>query len=146
MEQFTLNGHIVKVDVKRTKELYEKLPFVSDKAHCGCTDCIYYAKAIVHTSLAIQHFFEQFGIDPSKEAEVWKACENDDGTYYYIADYHFMGEIQGALQLDWIDVEKASFGLTNYSGNLPSPMIPETFTPPIVEFVVKINLPSDLNN
>lgn len=90
MEQFILNGQIVNVDVQKTQELYKELPLVSEKEHCGCSDCAYYAKAIVHTTPAIQQFFEQFGIDPRKEAEVWRACENDDGTYYYVADYHFI--------------------------------------------------------
>ena len=89
-------------------------------------------------------FFEQFGIDPRKEAEVWRAYENDNGTYYYTADYHFIGEILDVPELDWIDIEKASFGLTNRTGNLPSPMIPETFTSPIIEMIVKINLRSDI--
>lgn len=144
MEQFILNGQIVNVDVQKTKELYRELPLVSDKEHCGCSDCTYYAKAIVHTSPAIQQFFEQFGVDPRKEAEVWRACENDDGTYYYVADYHFIGEIPNVKELDWIKIESASFGLTNRTGNLPSPMIPETFTPPIIEMIVKINLRSDI--
>lgn len=144
MEQITLNGHIVYVDVQKTKELYKELPLVSEKAHCGCSDCAYYAKAIVHTSPVIQQFFEQFGVDPRKEAEVWRACENDDGTYYYVADYHFIGEIPKVRELDWIDVEGASFGLTNWTGNLPSPMIPETFTLPIIEIIVKINLRADI--
>lgn len=140
MESFNINGHIVKVDVQKTIALYERLPLVSDKAHCGCEDCRYYTQAIVHASQAIQHFFAQFGIDPRKEAEVWRASKNEDGTYYYVADYHFIGEIQGIEELDWIDVEGASFGLTNHTGNLPSPMIPEAFTPPIIELIVKINL------
>ena len=144
MGQLTINGQIVNVDVQKTKELYKELPLVSDEEHCGCSDCTYYAKAIVHTSPAIQQFFEQFGIDPRKEAEVWRACENDDGTYYYVADYHFIGEIPNVRELDCIDIDGASFGLTNRTGNLPSPMIPETFNPPIIEMVLKINLSSDI--
>lgn len=144
MEQFILNGQIVDVDVQKTKELYKELPLISENEHCGCSDCIYYAKAVVQTSPAIQQFFEQFGVDPRKEAEVWKACENDDGTYYYVADYHFIGEITNVRELDWIDIEGAAFGLTNYTGNLPSLIIPETFTPPIVEMIVKINLHGDI--
>ena len=140
MEPFIINGQIVHIDVNKTKEIYEELPLISDKEHCGCSDCTYYAKAIVYTSPKIQLFFHQFGIDPMKEAEVWRACENDDGTFYYVADYHFIGEIQHVQQLEWINIENATFGLTNWTGSLPSPMIPNNFSSPIIEMIVKINL------
>lgn len=140
MKPIYIHKQMVKADVEKTKALYEELPLISDKAHCGCSDCIYYKDAIIKTSTNIQKFFSQFGIDPRKEAEVWRVCRNDDGTYYYVADYHFIGEIVDAEQLEWVEIEGASFGLTNYRGNLPSTMIPETFTLPIVEMMVKINL------
>lgn len=143
MEKFNINGQIVKVNVQKTKGLYDELPIISDKVHCGCSDCVYYTKAITHISPTIQQFFQKFGVDPRKEAEVWRAFENNNGTYYYVADYHFIGEIQDVDELEWIDVDGASFGLTNYTGGLPSPMIPKTFTPPIIEMVVRINLLGD---
>lgn len=140
LEKLIFNGYIVEVDKNKTKKLYRELPLISDKAHCGCPECMYFEKAIVQTTPAIQQFFGQFGIDARKEAEVWRAAENEDGTYYYVADYHFIGEIHGADQLDWIDLDGASFGLTNRKESLPSPMIPDTFTSPIVELIVRINL------
>ena len=144
MEQLILNGQIINVDIQKTKELYKELPLVSEKEHSGCSDCAFYAKSIVHTTPAIQQFFLQFGIDPRKEAEVWRACENDDGTNYYVADYHFIGEIPHVREIDWIGIEGASFGLTNHTSSLPSSMVPETFTPPIIEMIVKINLRPDI--
>lgn len=144
MIELNMNGYVIKADKKKTKQLYEELPLISDHAHCGCSDCTFYEKAIVQKSPSIRLFFEQFGIDPRKEAEVWRACDNDDGTYYYVADYHFIGEIQGVHQLEWIDIDGASLGLTNYTGVLPSPMIPETFTSPIVELILRINLRGDI--
>lgn len=144
MKQIKVNGHIINVDKQKTIELYEKLPLISEEAHCGCSECSYYTKAITETSTAIQRFFEQFGIDPRKEAEVWRACENEDGTIYYVADYHFIGQIESTHQLEWINVDEASFGLTNYTGYLPSALIPSTFMPPIVELMVKVNLPAHI--
>ncbi|MDV6377860.1 hypothetical protein ORD22_06240 [Sporosarcina sp. GW1-11] len=84
------------------------------------------------------------GIDPRKEAEVFRACENDDGTTYFVADYHLIGEIQGVKELDLAVVEEASFGLTNITQYKPSPMIPESFTPPLIEMIVRINLCVDM--
>ncbi|MEV9639564.1 hypothetical protein ABZ756_02550 [Mammaliicoccus sciuri] len=143
MEHLKINGYIVKVDKRKTKELYKELPLVSEKAHCGCPECSYYARAIMQTTPDIKQFFDQLGIDPRKEAEVWRAAKNEDGTYYYVADYHFMGEIQDVSELDWIEIDGAFFGLTNFTGNLHSSMIPDTFISPIVELIVRINLRSD---
>ncbi|MEG0385582.1 hypothetical protein [Solibacillus cecembensis] len=39
-------GHLVNVDIEKTKELYKPFPLISDKEHCGCVDCCYYAEAI----------------------------------------------------------------------------------------------------
>ncbi|MGE7023842.1 hypothetical protein [Solibacillus cecembensis] len=62
----------------------------------------------------IQRFFQQFGIDPRKDGEVWKAAEYYDGTRLYIVDYRFVGNIQDADQLAWIEIDDAKFSLTNY--------------------------------
>lgn len=121
-EQLTIKGYNVKVDVERTKELYEPLPLVSEEAHCGCVDCCFYVNAIRHSSPAIQHFFQRLGIDPRKEGNIWKAGELDNGTYLYIVDYRLIGEIEGAVQLGWIEIDEAKFSLTN-SPVLPSPML-----------------------
>lgn len=82
MERFNLNGHLVKVDVQMTKKLYEPFPLVSDESKCKCDDCRYYAQAIMHTSPAILKFFQKFGIDPRKEANVWRACEYDEAHIF----------------------------------------------------------------
>lgn len=123
MEKFKLLGHSVLVDVEKTKELYESLPLVSDKEHCGCDDCNFYAEVIVHTSRAIQQFFQQFGVDPRKGKEIWKAAEYDDGNRLYIVDYYFVGKIEDADQIYWIKIEEAKFGLTNYPDSVSSKFV-----------------------
>lgn len=47
-------------------------------------------------------FFKQFGVDPTKEAEVRRAIPNKDCFDTYSADYHFIGAIQNTDELDWI--------------------------------------------
>lgn len=128
MKKLNLKGHLVLVDAQKTKELYESLPLVSDKEHCGCDDCSFYAAVIIHISPAIQQFFQQFGVDPRKEGEIWKAAEYDDGTRLYIVDYRFIGKIEDADQLGLIEIDEAKFGLTNYPGSL-SPK----FVAPIIQ-------------
>ncbi|AJK87495.1 MULTISPECIES: hypothetical protein [Lysinibacillus] len=141
MEEITLNDYIVKIDREKTIKLYKELPKVSEKAHCGCEDCQLFAMQILNTSPDVLKFFEQFGVDPTKEAEVWRAIPNEDGFDTYTADYHFIGVIQGTDDLDWIQIGEASFGLANHDGDLPSPMIPSTFSKPIVELAVRITMP-----
>jgi len=87
------------------------------------------------------NFFRQFGVDPTKEAEVWRFNPNNDSFDSYTADYHFIGAIQGTDEIDWIKIGEASFGLTNYKGDLPCPMIPSTFSKPLVELAVRITMP-----
>lgn len=137
MEQLNIEGYNVRVDVQRTKELYEPLPLVSEEAHCGCMDCCYYVEAVTRTSSAILEFFQQFGVDPRKEASVWKAAEFDDGAYLYIVDYRFVGKIEDAEQLGWIEIDNAKFSLTNYP-ILPAPNILKSVIPPIIELQVEI--------
>lgn len=143
MEEVTLNDYVVIVDKEKTLALYSELPQVSDKAHCGCEDCQLFAKQILNSSPQILKFFEQFGINPTKEAEVWRAVPNVNGFDTYSADYHFIGFIEGTDDLDWIQIEEASFGLANHDGDLPSPMIPITFQKPIVELAVRITMPHE---
>jgi len=88
MEEIKINDYVVKVDKEKTLELYITLQKVSEKAHCGCEDCQLYAKQIQLTSPEILNFFKQFGVDPTKEAEVWRAIPNKDGYDTYSADYH----------------------------------------------------------
>lgn len=130
-----------KIDKKKTIELFKNLPKVSEKAHCGCEDCQLFTKQIQHASPQVLNFFKQLGVDPTKEAEVWRAIPNEDGFDTYSADYHFIGAIQGTDDLDWIQVEETSFGFANYISDLPSPMIPSTFSQPIVELAVRITMP-----
>ncbi|MGE7914683.1 hypothetical protein [Lysinibacillus xylanilyticus] len=73
MEKFKFIGHVVMVDAEKTKELYESLPLVSDKEHCGCDDCSFYAEAIVHTSPAIQ-VFSAIRSRPEKRKRNLESC------------------------------------------------------------------------
>lgn len=113
MEEVILNDCIVKIDKEKTIELFKDLPKVSEKAHCGCEDCQLFAKQILYASPQGLDFFKQLEVDPTKEAEVWRAIPNKDGFDTYSADYRFIGAIQGTDDLDWIQVGEVSFGLAN---------------------------------
>ena len=98
-------------------------------------------KQIGQASANVLAFFQQFGIDPTKEAEVWRAISNENGFDTYTADYHFVGNIQGADELEWIQIGEASFGLVNYKCGMSSLVIPSAFSKPIVEMAVRITMP-----
>ncbi|CAM5719566.1 hypothetical protein LSPH24S_02782 [Lysinibacillus sphaericus] len=72
-------------------------------------------------------------------AEVCRAIPNKDGFDRYSADYHFIGAIQGTDDLDWIQVGEHLLDLQ--ISDFPSPMIPSTFSQPIVELAVRITMP-----
>lgn len=99
---------------------------------------------IMNTSPAILKFFQKFGIDPRKEANVWKACEYDDSTFFYIVDYHMIGEIEDIDQVGWLKIDEAKFSLTDYPV-LPSPMLLKTVIPPMIELQVEIMIRPEMN-
>ncbi|MFE8698759.1 DUF3986 family protein [Cytobacillus sp. FJAT-53684] len=138
MEHIQLLGHTVLIDKELTKILYKELPLLSDKKHCGCPDCSNYVKACGALDEQVKDFFEQFGVDPRKEGEIWHVYENEDGVHYYDGFYHFVGEIVGTRMLDWIEVGNFKFGLTNSSNE--STLVPDSFPNPIIELSIKAYL------
>lgn len=142
MEQKQLLGHTVLIDKERTKSLYKELPLLSDKEHCGCLDCSNYVKACEALDEQVKGFFDQFGVDPRKEGEIWHVYENEDGVHHYDGFYHFIGEIVGIDKLDWIEVGKFTFGLTNSSNE--SALVPDSFPNPIIELSIKACLSWDV--
>ena len=129
-------GHTVLVDKELTQTLYKELPLLSDKEHCGCSDCSNYVKACKSLDEQVRGFFEQFGVDPRKEGEIWHVFEDDDGFY------HFFGEIVGTCELDWIEVGNFKFGLTNSTNK--STLVLDSFPNPIIELSVQAYLSWDV--
>ncbi len=46
-------------------------------------------KQFVHASSKVLNFLQQFGIDPTKEAEVWRAVPNENGYDTYFCGLSF---------------------------------------------------------
>ena len=135
-------GHTILVDKELTQTLYKELPLLSDKEHCGCSDCSNYVKACETLDEQVRNFFEQFGVDPRKEGEIWYVYENDDGVHHYDGFYHFVGEVVGICELDWIEVGNFKFGLTNSTNK--STLVPDSFPNPIIELSVQAYLSWDV--
>ena len=62
---------------------------------CGCEHCLNFAavrnQAYPSEVLAI---FEQLGIDPRKEAEIWYTHRDESGLHHYGGFFHFIGSIE----------------------------------------------------
>ena len=84
----------MEADKEQTLAAYQNLPLISEE--CSCTYCLNFVSAYAHFPLPIKDFFEQFGIDPRKEGEVYQLYEwQNDGEliYAYAGFYHFVGRI-----------------------------------------------------
>ncbi|MBN9393356.1 MAG: hypothetical protein J0I20_35320 [Chloroflexi bacterium] len=84
-----IGGWLLEVDKERTAETYQKL----SKIECSCRYCLNYVKAYEYFPPTIKAFFEQFGIDPRKDAEVYTFQDDGDPIYDYYGFYHFVGRI-----------------------------------------------------
>lgn len=142
MKEIQLHGYTVLVDKELTQALYNELPLLSDREHCGCSDCSNYVRACESLDEQVRGFFDQFGVDPRKEGEIWHVYENDDGVHYYDGFYHFIGKIVGIDQLDWIEVGNFKFGLANFSNE--STLVPDSFPNPIIELSINAYLSWDV--
>lgn len=142
MKEIQLLGYTILVDKELNQALYKELPLLSNKEHCGCLDCSNYVRSCEALDEQVKDFFDQFGVDPRKEGEIWHVYESEDGVHYYDGFYHFVGEIVGIDQLDWIEVGNFKFGLTNASNE--STLVPDSFPNPIIELSIKAYLSWDV--
>lgn len=92
-------------NIRKQNELVFTTKFsVMELAHCGCEDCIFYAKNIVKHKLLIQ-FLESFGINATKADEVW-CYKEEHGKKYFSVDFWgvYLGELEGTFQFDHIEI------------------------------------------
>lgn len=101
---FTFGRYTVDVDVDKTRELYEKLPFISQS--CGCDNCINFEKAADFFSGDVTAFFNTLGVNPKKTAECMKYTDNPDGTSLYGGFYHLCGRLVEGDDA-WVEISKS---------------------------------------
>lgn len=89
--EFTFGLYRVDVDVEKTKNIYKRLPLVSES--CPCEYCSNYEAAADNLHPDIHAFFNSIGADIKKPTEVYVNYENDDGTIYYGGFYHVCGTL-----------------------------------------------------
>jgi hypothetical protein len=68
---------------------YAELPAMS----CSCIYCRNYLAAVETLPEKLLNLYEQFGVDATKDIEVYQLCANEDGTHRYSGFYPVVGRI-----------------------------------------------------
>jgi hypothetical protein len=136
----------VEVDESRTKDFYSNYHEIS--RDCSCQGCRNYVSSCTQYSEEVKQFFQWFGIDATKEAEVYVCAKNDDGTILYGGFYHVVGTLisgedywhQDGKENSYAEPYKLndnfSYGFTK--GNA---LVPEGFPEPILQLEFMASLP-----
>jgi hypothetical protein len=133
-KQIQWNGWLLDVDVEATKRAYLDAPAID----LCCQDCQNYGALARAFSGDLLAFFEQFGIDPAKEAEVYTFWQNTAGLHYYGGFYHLVGSIRKRPEpLAYHNVTKqfqASFTEDVH-------LVPDDFPRPVLQMEIMAVLP-----
>jgi len=126
VERITLEGWQIRYDAEATRRAYlARGPGYPEV--CGCLDCRNYAAARDTTYRgATLELLERFGIDPSREAEVFATGQVESGLYVYEGWFHFAGVVDVASDpFTTRDPDHGTlFGLFFTAGGA---LMPETF-------------------
>ena len=112
---FEIGIYRLDVDVERTKAFYAG----SYDIGCACDGCLNFEKAVHYLPEDVKSFFQQFGIAPTKPAEIGSPFSiNDKDTAQYNGFYHLCGTILEGTN-PWIKVSKKQYHLDEqYAINL----------------------------
>jgi hypothetical protein len=81
----------LEVDRELTASNYRDLRLISESCHC--TYCLNFVSAYDHFPPFLKEFFDEFGIDPRKEGEVYHFQDDGEAIYSYAGFFHFVGRI-----------------------------------------------------
>ncbi|MEL7570633.1 MAG: hypothetical protein AAGU14_08750 [Eubacteriaceae bacterium] len=149
-----LEKYILDVDIEATKQAYTKIQPVNEQ--CACDDCQNYAIAIKTVNLKITEFFDSFGINISRPAEVWGWYDKEKNIYDYGGFYHIVGNI--IEQKEKLDIQFMK-KLSHMNGNMviqltdkfhiwftnDCALIPDDFPKPYFQMEISTELPWSLN-
>ena len=94
------------IDADRTRHFY------SDQNYefCTCSGCRNFSEAYPMIPDVVQQFFQQFGIDIGKPAEITPVFSSDGNLTYYDGFYHICGTILKGKD-PWIKIAERTFQL-----------------------------------
>jgi hypothetical protein len=93
MEQITFARWEIECDAATTRELFSRV-LSGAPERCGCTHCVNLAAAREQVfSGEVLRLFEQLGIAPNREAEIYHTHRIRPGKHHYGGWFHFVGRI-----------------------------------------------------
>jgi hypothetical protein len=134
MEIVNVGRWNLKTNCAETCMAHSGVPIGSPES-CGCEQCLNFAsardRAYPPEALAI---FEQLGIDPRKESEIWYTHRDESGMHHYGGFFHFVGCIESGKDAKQIVNEVRTFDLEPIEGYFEfaftsnAQLIPESFS------------------
>lgn len=90
-EQIRLGDWLLEVDIEATRSAYLRAEPID---LCSCQGCHNYGVLARTFSGDLFAFFQRFGMDPAKEAEVYINYQDMAGLHDYGGFYHLVGRIR----------------------------------------------------
>ncbi len=146
---FTFGNYTVDIDIKKTRQIYKRLPLITQG--CDCDGCKNFENAVDVLPKAVHTFFDTLGVDLKKIVECYVNCKNDDGTLLYGGFCHVCGTlIQGKSA--WVNISE-THSYYNYdlayrlndnfciSFQEECLMVEEQFEAPLLQIEFEANIP-----
>lgn len=144
---FESGPYCLDIYVEKTQEFYAKNGAIS----CECEGCQNFKQAVSHLPEEVNDFFTQFGVDPTKPAEICAHHSADGIQTLYSGFYHICGSILSGKN-PWVQVAKKQFHLNKeYSIKLSDDfsfyfteecmLVDENFPAPVIQMEFTGNLP-----
>lgn len=103
---FDIGIYQLDIDVVQTADYYK----TDGGIVCDCDGCQNYAQVVKFLPSPVLRFFQQFGIDPQKPAEVYVNYAPSKDTVHYGGFYHICGTILKGTE-PWIQIGPNSYAL-----------------------------------
>ena len=145
--QIKIGIYELNVDVERTRRFYQENGGIT----CDCSGCRNFNLAVSQLSDTVQDFFRQFGIDPTKPAEISAVYAPSDDSIFYDGFYHISGTILSGTD-PWIQIGEKHFTLDQqyliklddentvfFSGDVH--LLEENFPTPAFQIEIQFTLP-----
>ncbi|MGE5423029.1 MAG: hypothetical protein ACM3QW_07180 [Ignavibacteriales bacterium] len=101
MIRLKLGAWVLDVDRDSTTQYYKSLPLLTEA--CGCNYCRNFLQVIPQLQEETRGFFDQLGIDLTKEGEVYELTANEDGSFSYGGFYHIAANIVQSPSTEQLD-------------------------------------------